>query len=86
MNIDLPYCGFSQCRDYFDGNCLAKGAKYTGCSYQLLIEKQIPMVTEWSIDYKNYRCPVCNDVLFFKSNHYCGNCGQKLNRKYEKAE
>ena len=35
MRIDLPCCGFSNCRYYFDGNCTDK-VKYSDCQLSFL--------------------------------------------------
>lgn len=32
MRIDLPTCGFKNCRFYFDGNCKSK-IEYEHCEY-----------------------------------------------------
>ena len=32
MRIDLPTCGFKNCRFYFDGNCKSK-IEYEKCDY-----------------------------------------------------
>ena len=34
-------------------------------------------------EYNNYRCPCCNQVVY-RSQHYCSECGQKLDWQIEK--
>ena len=41
-------------------------------------KKQIGKRVVWNNKYNNYRCPCCNGQIH-RSNHYCSQCGQKLN-------
>lgn len=44
MRIDLPTCGFKNCRHCFDGNCRSK-LEYARCEYQALkAEKEVELV------------------------------------------
>ena len=39
MRIDLPCCGFKNCRRYFDGNCM-KSSEQEKCEYWYLLHEE----------------------------------------------
>lgn len=43
MRIDLPCCGFKNCRHNFDGNCMSP-SKQEKCEYWYLMHKELPSV------------------------------------------
>lgn len=82
MRIDLPCCGFKNCRYQFDGNCTRK-EKYQDCEYQNLIQER--RTGKWLIRIfgGDAQCSECG--MYFKdaydlenSDHYCRHCGTKM--------
>ena len=41
MRVDLPYCGFKNCRYSFDGNC-TKPSEQGKCDYWYLLHEELP--------------------------------------------
>jgi len=84
MRIDLPCCGFKNCRHCFDGNC-TKPSEQEKCEYWYILheesEKEIPRRVLWSgwkgTRYTRYKCPNCNKPVK-NDDVYCHRCGQKL--------
>lgn len=61
MRIDLPCCGFKNCRYQFDGNCTNKN-KYEKCEYQYLVSQLEQKKGTWVLT-DGYRCSLCNYKL-----------------------
>ena len=52
MRIDLPCCGFKNCRYQLDGNCISED-KHDNCEYHRLIEQHrewIPCTEDTKLD------------------------------------
>ncbi len=83
MRIDLPLCGFKNCKYQFDGNCTHED-EYETCEFTCMKTKDIPLLVDYIGDfYDNAKCKNCGNE-FFKDEQdwkctYCPECGQALN-------
>ena len=66
MRIDLPCCGFKNCRYCFDGNCM-KPSKQEKCEYWYVLHKKLEVIR-------------CKDCKHFESGYeLCNACGDGCN-------
>ena len=65
MRIDLPCCGFKNCRYCFDGNC-TKPSKLEKCEYWYLLHEESERKTGKWIEFPNhmaYKCSECGRII-----------------------
>lgn len=55
MSIDLPQCGFKNCRFHADGNCANK-TEYSRCEYALMLGTIESIIMSFNL------CPLCQNT------------------------
>ena len=65
MRIDLPYCGFKNCRYCFDGNCM-KPSELEKCEYWYLLHEEAYQEDEELLK-KILESGDCNDCALLNS-------------------
>lgn len=64
MRIELPFCGFHNCRHYFDGNC-SKKIEYEKCEYRIARDNIALKMDKQRI----------SDIIYNTVDYmYCDNC------------
>lgn len=85
MRIDLPGCGFKNCRYSFDGNC-TKPNRQEKCEYWYLLHKELYKPEperkkgKWLMNGEIYghmywRCSQCGEEVDYIGANFCPNCG-----------
>lgn len=62
MRIDLPQCGFKQCKFQFDGNCLHK-SEYERCDYRRMEDAINSIIMACNL------CSLCQNTKCQNSGH-----------------
>lgn len=62
MRIELPQCGFKQCRFQFDGNCV-KETEFDRCEYRKMKSTINSIIMAFNL------CPLCQNTKCQNSGH-----------------